>query len=924
MNTREVLIVEDKEGYRNSIKRAFKEERYQFFEASNVEDGIVLLKQHPSIRVIILDLSFPENSGVKLLEWVRPHAPKYKVIVLTGHEELLKAENASDFEVFYYQAKAAKFSVQSIRFAIDHAFNDMESELLNKKISMHLEVQEKINANHQLEDVLGLICNFACDLVGGYTAHLRLFDLKKGDYILAGYDGPPHMKKIFNSPKKISESYSGRIAKENKPDVIDDLQEDPEFQKIKGKLLAGSGDATEVREYLETVRSAYIIPVSTGVFENEVDAVFNINSDRIAFFTPDKRKIIDDFVSQVNLAVAKDWLRSKRDEVHEDYSLSSNLLVQISDQLKGTNILENIYRIVIEGIAKIINPEMISIFIYSRRSGLLEKVAERVDSRGTQNLHETYAPGESLTGKVFDLSQTIRINDNPTQDPRYNQARKEIDLLKLPSRQIRHYLGVPLQAGNKSIGVIRTVNKKSGYYDELDCESIKGNEDCLLKRGFSTDCQTVLSIIASHLSVAIKNAELFNKLSGRIDQLQTLTQVARRVSSNYEMEIDDLLELIVRKTAEVTNSVICMLFLKDEYDANKVVLKQVYGISKSNTEEFFYELGEGQTGTVAKTGESILKTKVRGASPGKYDDLVLEALRGAGDGQASIESCMAVPIIIDESQVKGREIIGVLKVINKKHDHVPFDDDDVKVFETFASQIGVALAIAERGYALSQLVGGVCHEINNTSALVPPAVNKIRELLAPVDPEVSKRLERIYVVARQTVEFASDLLGFSESQMKEPTPTDINYLVEKALEYITPDTLNIDNYDRVAVLKRFSEEPILCNVNSTPLIHIIRNIVTNAYHAMEDEKDGQLEIRTYINHSGRVAHIEFSDNGRGIKKEHLPKIFRSDFSTKKGLKRNGLGLWLVKTYLHRMGGDISVTSEYGRGATFSIRIPAFI
>lgn len=924
MNTREVLIVEDKEGYRNSIKRAFKEEWYRFFEASAVEDGIALLEQHPSIRVIILDLSFPENSGVELLEWVKPHVPKYKVIVLTGHEELLKAENATDFEVFYYQAKAAKFSVQSIRFAVDHAFNDMESELLNKKISMHLEVQEKINANQKLNDTLGLISNFARDLVGGYTAHIRLFDLKKGDYMLAGYDGPLHVKKIFSMPKKISEAYSGRIAKENKPDVIDNLQDDPEFQKIKERLLAGGDLSGEAREYLESVRSAYIVPISTGVFENEVDAVFNINSDKPAFFTPDKCKIIDDFVSQVNMAVAKDWLRSKRDEVHEDYSLSSNLLVQISEQLKGTNILENIYRIVIEGIAKIINPEMISIFIYSQRSGLLEKVAERVDSFGTQDLNETYEPGESLTGNVFKFSETIRINDNPTQDPRYNQARKEIDLLKLPSRQIRHYLGVPLQTGNKSIGVIRTVNKKSGYYDEQDCESVKGNEDCLLKRGFSTDCQTVLSIIASHLSVTIKNAELFNKLSGRIDQLQTLTEVARRVSSNYEMEVDNLLELIVRKTAEVTNSVICMLFLKDEYSANQVVLKQAYGIPKSNIEGIFYELGEGQTGTAAKSGESILKTKVDDPGPGKYDDLILEALREAGDEQASIESCMAVPIIIDESQVKGREIIGVLKVINKKQDHIPFDKDDIKVFETFASQIGVALAIAERGYALSQLVGGVCHEINNTSAMIPPSVEKIRELLAPIDPEVRKRLDRIYILASQTVEFASDLLGFSESRMKEPAPTDINYLVEKALEDITSDTLNIDNYDRVNLVKSFSEEPILCNVNKTPLIHIIRNIVTNAYHAMEGEKEGRLEIRTYINHSGKVAHIEFIDNGQGIKKEDMSKIFRSDFSTKKGLKRNGLGLWLVKTYLHRMGGDISVRSEYGHGTTFSIRIPAFI
>ena len=928
MITKEVLIVEDRGAYRDSIKRAFrKEEGYVFYEASTVEEGISILEQKPSVRVIILDLLFPDKPGVELLEWIKPRASEYRVIIHTGHERLLTAEIARGYGAFYYQAKGADFSVQSIRFAVDQAFNNIESELLKeqskslqKKIGKHLEIQEKINANDNLNEILESICKAVQELVGGYTCHLRLFDLKKGDYILAGYDGPPLIREIFASPRKLDEYYSGRVARDNKPHLTADLQDEPEFQQLKERTHSADWFSPEAEKYLKTVRAAYIVPLSTEVFENDVDAVFNINSSERGFFTPDKTKIVDDFVSQANMAIAKDWLRNKRKEVHQDYSLSSDLLVKISEQLKGVNILENIYRIVIDGIVEIINPEMISIFIYNERTELLEKVAERISENITLELDETYGSGKSLTGKVYESGEIKRSN-SPMQDPDYDETRREIDLQKLPSNQISHYLGVPLRTGEKTIGVIRVVNKKSGYYDELGQKNVRDDETCLLERGFSQDCETVLSIIASHLSVAIKNAHLINKLSGRIEQLQALTQVARRVSSNYEMEVDKLLNLIVNKTAEVTNSAICMLFLKDEYEGKTVVLEQAYGIPESRWEGISYALGEGKTGEVAETGVSKLEIQADESHVGKYDDLIVEMLRDAEGARATIESFMAVPIIVDESQVNGREIIGVLKVINKKQDHLPFDKDDVKVFETFASQIALAVTLAGRSYALSQLVGGVCHEINNTAPAIPVFVNKIRELLGPLGPDVEKRLSNIYVLAKQMVEFSNDLLGFSEIRMKEREPCDINLLVEKALEHFSPDTINIDNYNRVEVLRCLSDRPILCAVNDTPLIHIIRNIITNAYHAMEKRGEGQLEIKTYVDPSGRIAHMDFTDNGHGIERKYLSMIFRSDFSTKAGLKRNGLGLWLVKTYLRRMGGDISVASEYGHGAIFTIRIP---
>jgi signal transduction histidine kinase len=204
--------------------------------------------------------------------------------------------------------------------------------------------------------------------------------------------------------------------------------------------------------------------------------------------------------------------------------------------------------------------------------------------------------------------------------------------------------------------------------------------------------------------------------------------------------------------------------------------------------------------------------------------------------------------------------------------------------------------------------------------MIPPTVTKIKELLEHVDPEIDKRLMRIFILAKQAVEFASDLLGFSESKMEERKAIDINRVIDEAVDYFSPDTLNIENYDRVDVSRTLSSEPIFCEINETPLVHIVRNVVTNAYHAMEPRTKGLLNIKTYVD-AASIANMVFEDNGVGIKKEHLRQIFRSDFSTKSGLKRNGLGLWLVKTYLHRMGGNISVESEYGRGSVFTIRFP---
>src|SRR6185369_9678724 len=127
---REILIVEDDLAFSTSLRRGLAGGDYVFLEASTVEQSLALLADHPGVRVIILNLSLGERSGIELLERIQGKREQYKVIVLTSHEEMLGAKRAAEFNVFSYHAKASASWVESIRFVVQQAFTELEKERL--------------------------------------------------------------------------------------------------------------------------------------------------------------------------------------------------------------------------------------------------------------------------------------------------------------------------------------------------------------------------------------------------------------------------------------------------------------------------------------------------------------------------------------------------------------------------------------------------------------------------------------------------------------------------------------------------------------------------------------------------------------------------------------------------------------------------
>lgn len=103
--------------------------------------------------------------------------------------------------------------------------------------------------------------------------------------------------------------------------------------------------------------------------------------------------------------------------------------------------------------------------------------------------------------------------------------------------------------------------------------------------------------------------------------------------------------------------------------------------------------------------------------------------------------------------------------------------------------------------------------------------------------------------------------------------------------------------------------------DSGAMQHILFNLVLNAIDAIED--GGTVEIRYSSSDSGFMIVVE--DDGTGICREHMEKIFNPFFTTKGPDRGTGLGLYLVYNEVKRLGGAIAVESANGGPTRFTVR-----
>ena len=598
------------------------------------------------------------------------------------------------------------------------------------------------------------------------------------------------------------------------------------------------------------------------------------------------------------------FVKSVRDRIN---------MVHIMSQYEKDDLLES----VVEKIPEMVCGKGCSIFLKKDQG----ERAFLVASRGLPKAligKAHYDPGEGLTGWVLKHGQllNVKIHEDITNrektvksistdlnwKSKYREFESDMnDLAKRP------FLAAPLKTKDgKILGVIR-----------VSMRTEQGN--------FTLEDEALLVACSDQLVSALERPLIASDLKHRIKELRLLSDISAELTQM--VDLITLLNRIADKAAKVLQCGGITIWLLNE-KKDKVELTAGFGPHSKYIGEHFYKLGEGLTGTVAKTGEPIWVKSAHGLPgwKGKYNNLFSKEYRGF------------TPLIILPLQVKN-EIIGVIKFTREPQ----IQTSDIKIQKFDADEYNLA-------WILSRQISFV---IKNTKIL-DDLKNQIIQLQAAQEKIVLEREEAwkefSAITAHRMGSDVADISGalywlkqsISNNDEREKI---VDYLkrmddtllrikknVFDFIEFAKPPRLSFESIHINQLLKDINDKTSLDNVESIfnlqadlPMISADRESLTYAFRELFQNadkavvSDGKLTIETRLSDSPNEIIIHISDNGKGIPQELKQKIFEIGFRNQSG--GTGLGLAIAKRYIEQHNGTIEEIGEECKGAHFIIRLP---
>ena len=224
--------------------------------------------------------------------------------------------------------------------------------------------------------------------------------------------------------------------------------------------------------------------------------------------------------------------------------------------------------------------------------------------------------------------------------------------------------------------------------------------------------------------------------------------------------------------------------------------------------------------------------------------------------------------------------------------------------------------------AVGTMVGGVSHEFNNVLQSMFLYGGLVQDEL-PDNETLRSNFQHILDDGNRARDLIKQILTFSRGTKVELKPQRLHELL---MEVLVLERASLPATIEIKQDLDINCGPVLCD--KTQIHQIMINLCNNAQHAME-EKGGTLTVRlkqiqaSMNNGNTETAALELtvSDTGHGIEASDLERIFDPFFTTKQFGRGTGLGLSVIHGIVEMMDGQISVTSELGKGTTFRILFP---
>lgn len=565
-----------------------------------------------------------------------------------------------------------------------------------------------------------------------------------------------------------------------------------------------------------------------------------------------------------------------------------SILTRIGESMKWNLDSEKICKEIVDVIIDETNLENCSLWLVDHASSYVELKAARgqEDEETRYFSHNEQSPirlylGEGSAGWVALHGTSLLIKD-VTKSDRFMQIETKSKIV------IKSLLCLPIQSDTEVIGVINMSHPDIG--------------------AFSKENERALSLITNHAAQAFANLFLLERIQNFNEQLENIvaerTQDLRYSENKYRSFVEHAGDAIIIAQCDSGRII--------EVNSRACVYS---GYTK---EELV-----GQT--IGKLMDDHLRQSVMDVSS-----------KGAGSINGhplKRKSGFLLYVDISTNTIKtdGGDVIHLIirDISDRRHLEEKLKDYSERLEGLVEKRTGELkkaqreLLLATRMAALGELASSVAHEINNPLAVISGYAEDMMDRLKnsataekkDID-ELSKGLRMITSQADRCQEITRSLLDFTRSLDLSVTSVDLNYVVMHAIHSASHRSKS----EMIKFETSLVEDMPEINSDLSMIEQITLNVLNNAVDAVDGE--GTIFVSTRF--EKKYMYIIISDTGPGIPEEHLEKIFDPFFTTKPVGKGTGFGLSICHKLAERLSGSISVVSELGKGAEFTVRLPKTI
>ncbi len=564
-------------------------------------------------------------------------------------------------------------------------------------------------------------------------------------------------------------------------------------------------------------------------------------------------------------------------------------MVTIASNLARSRDPRKVMRAIVAEISALLEADRTTIYEHRPESGMLEGLAVQ----GEKSVEVGVPVGTGIAGLVAEKGRAINLKDaylHPAFDPKFDV---------LTGYRTRSMLCVPMRTPNREVvGVVQVLNKRGGYFSV---------DDQHLLESLAAQAAITLEALRLQLRLNISNAELHSvaeELRQRVAELELLDEIGH--AAGDADDIARLVEPTLRRAATVARAQAAAVFLPTERGTGPVYFCEAGGETELEVLAAI-EVGEGLLGKTASRGQA-------------YD------LRPGGEAEDGIERMLCrgdVRVVTDAQTVPlidGGQTVGAFALLNRRAlDRRELDEDERLAF-LLAGQLARAVTrLNERQSAqqkdrlmtIGQMLSGVLHDLTGPMAII----SGYSQLMADLD-EPDERHSMAEAIRRQVAHFngmTREVLSFARGERSVfCRKVLLNHFVALVRELVAPE---------------FAQRGMAFIVEATgtgvaffdegKMLRVVTNIARNARQAMGPQ--GSFTWRLTDTAGGGVQ-FSMTDTGPGIPMSMRDKLFDA-FTTADKADGTGLGLAIVRRIVEDHRGQVTFTTELGRGTTFVVTLP---